>query len=210
MSIRRSVPVVFLSVAGLAAGLTACGTDLAPEVHPGAAAVVGETTISIDEVDELALDLCSVERPVREQQGDPAPLGFFRGLAIENLAGYELARQYAEEHDLEPGPTFDRRLDLVAQQLRQRGAPTYAAEILVGFEERNSYRDAVLAATGDPQAAQQDFAEWAQDVDVSVDPRFGSVDLSSGDYSPPKGLSVRVTEIDPAAAGRLPAGQRCG
>jgi len=206
VSIRRSVPPLVLALAVL----TACGTDLAPEVHPGAAAVVGGTTISLDEVDELALDLCSVERPARESQGDPAPLGFFRGLAVENLAGYELARQYADEHGLEPGPTFDRRLDLVAQQLRERGAPTYATEIIVGFEERNRFRDAVLEATGDPRAAQQEFVEWARDVDVSVDPRFGSVDLNSGDYTPPQGLSVRVTEIDPAAAGQLPAEQRCG
>jgi hypothetical protein len=199
-----------LVAAAALAGLTACGTELAPEIHPGAAAVVGGTTISLEEVDELALDLCAVDRPARESAGQAGPLGFYRGLALQNLGDYELVRQYADEHDLEPGVELERRLALAEQQLRQRGAPPEVVETLLAFEARSAYRDAVLAATGDPQAAQGDFSDWAQDVDVVVDPRFGSVDLTSGEYTPPRGLSVRITDVDPAAAGQLPADQRCG
>lgn len=192
------------------AGLTACGTDLSPEVHPGAAAVVGGTTISLEEVDELATDLCSVDRPARESAGQAGALGFYRGLAVQNLGDYELARQYADEHDLEPGPELGARLEQAREQLQQRGASDEAAEVLLGFERRSSYRDAILAATGDPQAAQEDFSAWVEDVEISVDPRFGSVDLASGAYTPPAGLSTRVTDVDPEAAGALPADQRCG
>lgn len=199
-----------LVAAAALAGLTACGTELSPDVHPGAAAVVGGTTISLEEVDELATDLCSVDRAARESAGQAGALGFYRGLAVQNLGDYALARQYADQHDLEPGPELDARLQQARAQLAERGASPETAEILLAFERRSRYRDAILAATGDPQAAQEDYSAWAEDVDISVDPRFGSVDLTSGEYTPPAGLSTRVTEIDPEAAGELPADQRCG
>jgi hypothetical protein len=199
-----------LVAAAALAGLTACGTELSPDVHPGAAAVVGGTTISLEEVDELATDLCSVDRAARESAGEAGALGFYRSLAVQNLGDYELARQYADEHGLEPVPELESRLEQGRQQLLQRGASPETAEILLDFERRSSYRDAVLAATGDPQAAQEDYSAWVEDVDITVDPRFGSVDLTSGEYTPPSGLSTRVTDIDPQDAGELPADQRCG
>lgn len=199
-----------LVAAAALAGLTACGTELAPEIHPGAAAVVDGSTISLEEVDELALELCSVDRPAREASGQPAALGFYRGLAVQNLTDYELARQYADAHGLEPGPEFARRLQQAEQQFREQGAPQGAADVLVAFQERAGYRDAILEATGDPRAAEADFNAWVEGVDVAVDPRFGSVDMASGGYSPPEGLSVRVTEPAPQDAVGLPADQRCG
>lgn len=200
-----------LVAAAALAGLTACGTELAPDFHPGAAAVVDGRTISLDEVDEFALELCSVDAAAREEAGQPGALAFYRGLAVQTLTDYELARQYADEHGLEPTAEFEQQLEAAGEQFRQRGAPPHVADILVAFQERAGYRDAVLAATGDQQAAEEDFTAWAEGVDVSVDPRFGSVDLTSENrYLPPEGLAQRITEVDVDAASHLPAGQRCG
>lgn len=199
-----------LAAATVLVALAGCGTDLAPDVHPGAAAVVGDTTITLDEVDDVAEDLCSVARPFNEGRGQAVALGVYRGIAVRSLADYELARQYAEAEGLEPGPAFRRSLDLVAQQLREDGAPSYATEVIVAHQERVRYPGAILAAAADPQQAADDFRTWSSGVDVDVDPRFGSVDLETGAYTPPTGLSARITEVDADSAGDLPAEQRCG
>lgn len=193
------------------AGLAGCGTDLAPQVHPGAAAVVGDTTISLEEVDELALELCQLQVASLQQAGQAEPLAFYRALAVENLARYEVARQYAEEHDLEPVGQLEEQLGMLEQQMVQANVPPEDREVILDFERRQLYRDAVLAATGDsPQVAMDDFEGFAERLDTTLDPRFGSVDLRTGEYAAPDGLAVRLEEVDRAQAGDLPSSQRCG
>src|SRR3546814_7279747 len=54
---RRLASVTAVSAVTLF-GLTGCGGDLGPELHPGTAATVGDSSISISTVDDKSEQLC--------------------------------------------------------------------------------------------------------------------------------------------------------
>lgn len=205
--IQRTPLLVVLALT--ATGLAGCAGDLAPDMHPGAAAVIGDTTIGFDEVDELARDICGIAG------GEARPLGFFRAVAVGNLAGYEAARQYAEARDLEPVETLQQELAAIEQEIeasRERGADITEEEqqLILDLERRHRYRDAVLLGTDDPEAAFEDYTAWVEELDPAIDPRFGEANPATGEYRAPDGLSVRLDDISLDAAADLPADQRCG
>lgn len=219
----------FVKVSALAATvalLTGCG------VHPGAAAVVGDTTISADQVDAVASALCSANAPAA--QGQPVPSRSARQGALRVMLDSEVSRQFGQAQGVQP----DKRLvsEAVAHEqasIQSLPKDEQAAfqQALKGYAEGQATLLAVgsryLASQGKPTSNQnQDVAEgrrlrgaFASKLDIQVDPRFGSFDAKTGDMAATSGsLSVPVSSgaadgatPDPSAGwvASLPASQKC-
>lgn len=204
---RSLKTAVLLAVAGTV--LTGCGT------HPGAAAVVGDTTISTDEVDAAARALCSANAT-----DDPAaPALASRGAriaALQFLIDSELSRQFGASVGIEPDAAA------VSETLAQNRAGIASIpddrrddflDLLVGFRESElivaeagtrALEEQGAVATAPEQAASEGFrlrTEWAEDVDVEVDPRFGS--YADGTLNPESG-SLSVPASERATSGAQP------
>jgi hypothetical protein len=223
---QAKLALVALVAAGVLAG---CGT------HPGAAAVVGDQRISGAEVDAAAAALCSSTVGSAEAQGQPRPELASRGArqaAIQLMLDTELSRQFAEDQGIEPDQQE------VSAALAQNAA---AIEVLPA-EERAVFRDLFrgfresqlilaeagrrsLAAEGNLEPAPEEVdaegarlrQEWAADVEVEVDPRYGTyeqgaVNPTSGSLSiPASQRAFQGAQADPGTAwtAGLPLSQKC-
>src|SRR5688572_19680496 len=98
-AVRRRLAVAVL--ASCSAALTRCGTDLSPEVHPGAAAVVGDGRIPLDTVDDMAEGFCDWQESRTDGAPQKFPMAFLRAVFVDHLVQSEVLEQYADEHDLE-------------------------------------------------------------------------------------------------------------
>lgn len=213
------------AAAGAAAVLAGCG------VHPGTAAVVGSESIPHDRVDDIATAVCRANVAGAEaagQQAAPLPSRGARELAVEILIDTKLAHQLGEREGVEA----DQRA--VSQAVAQNEA---GLELLEG-EQREALRTALRdyaesqfllieigrrslgGQVSDNEAVAEGrriLAEYAQTVDVEVDPRYGRFD--DGVFKP-GGTSLSVAASDRAkeAANQqpgsafvddLPASQLC-
>ncbi len=214
-----------LVAAVAATALSGCGT------HPGSAAVVGDTSISVDQVDAAAGALCSANSAGDQTTGELSSRAA-RQAAMQFLIDSELSRQFAEDEGVEPDEGE------VSATVAQSSAGIRALpedqredfrELLVGFRES----ELVLAEIGLLSLQEQGTAEpapeeasaegarlraqWAEAIDVEVDPRFGT--YAQGALSPTSGsLSIPVSAgaragsaADPGASwiAGLPASQKC-
>lgn len=214
--------------------LTGCGSDLGPDMHPGSAAVVGDVEVSFDEVDDYADGICAWQEPVLEEQGVAWSMSFVRAVAVDSLVDDLLTRQFAEEKGLEPAAGYKEALARINAEVAAAEVPDEIADTVTEFQSRDVFHQAVMVSAGladlagqgktadDAAAGQRGeevFAEWRNSVDVSVDPRFGTVEGETLAYSPGDTLSVRVSETARKAAAAsadkeyvesLPPAQRCG
>ena len=214
-------------VAGAALALGGCG------MHPGAAAVVGDTTISGSEVDDAAAALCTEAITGAEARGEAKPdlaSRAARQAAVGLLIDSELSRQFAEEKGVEPDKAalsnaFAQNAQTI-EQLPEENREGYR-NVLEGYVSSQL----VLAeigreSLGDPNAA-EDAAraegarlrgKWAKSVDIEVDPRFGTYDkgtltATSGSLSfPASERAAAGANPEPAAnwVAGLPMSQKCG
>lgn len=226
--VQLSAKNVLLAVVA-AAVLTGCGT------HPGAAAVVGDQRISADEVDEAAAALCSSTVAGAEAQGQPRPELASRGArqaAIQLILDSELTRQFAEDEGLKANQqAISAALQQNAQAIQvlppdQRGV---FRELFTAFQESQVLLDEAgtrsLAAQGNAAPAPEEAAaegarlraEWAADIEVEVDPRYGTYEggavvPSSGSLSIPTSQHARqgaADQPDAAWTAGLPLSQKC-
>lgn len=217
-SVRRAALVVTALVAVVP--LAACSGG--PDLHPGDAAVVNGHAIRISTVDAFADDFCALEKPGLAQQGAVLPMALLRSAAAESLVSDALLPAFAKEA----------RIDLaevhrgVRQQLRT-SLVDVPADLQGAAQKRfqlEGERRAVLelagrqGATSQQQAMAQGaqlFNAWRAQQHVTIDPRFGRVDLdalkwdgANGSLSVPAGKTSDA--LDQKAAAALPADQRCG
>lgn len=216
-----------LSAAAVAAStvLVGCGT------HPGSAAVVGDASISTGEVDDAARALCAANNAGAEQPTE-LPARAARQAALQFLVDGELSRQFAEDLGVSPDPSE------LSQTLAQNAEgiaalPAGVREdfetLLAGFQEaelalteigRQSLAEQGQAAPAPEQARAEGArlrTEWAADVEVDVDPRFGEyadgqLDPVSGSLSIPVSDTARAgAQLDPGTdwVAGLPASQKC-
>jgi hypothetical protein len=214
-------------VAAAATLLSGCG------FHPGAAAVVGDQVISTKRVDAVAQALCSAN--AGNSQGQALASRGARQGALRVLIDSELSRQFGEAK----GVQANQRMASQALAQNQAGIESLPAD------EREAFRQALkeyaegqlimleagrryLASQGQPTSDQnKDVAagrrlrgQFAKQIDIKVDPRYGSFDQARGTMQPTSGsLSVPVSQAaadgaspDPSAAwvANLPATQKCG
>ena len=217
-----------LAVVGLVA-LTGCA------VHPGAAAVVGQDTISTGQVDALAEGLCSANAASVPMGGQQMASRGARQGALQVLIDTDLSQQFGQQRGVEPN----------AQQISSALARSRSTIQQLPADERAAFKHALvqywegqlmlidvgrkaLEAQGKTHVTdQQAIAEgsklrqqWAKNISVSVDPRFGS--FRRGSFQPAAdGGSISVAASDSARAGNttdpnggyvssLPVSQKCG
>lgn len=182
--------------------LTACG-----QVHPGAAAVVGGTPISVDDVDALGAAYCRASVAIADSQGRPAePLEGVesRRTVLGALLQLEIARQAAGSLGVEAEPSTyvadeqsfqplldsvgDEYADDVSRLVRITGETT-ALQVAIGAHQLGKDVSEV-----DEQQAQQSgqeyVASFGADIDIDIDPRFalapdGQVLAETGSLSVP-------------------------
>lgn len=215
-------------IAATAALLAGCAQ------HPGAAAVVGDETITDARVDDVAAAICSANAGA-SASGQPLASRGARQAALQVLLDSELSRQFGEAKGIKPS-------DAAVSQAVARSRQTIDA---LPEDQRDDFREALsdyaagqyivvdagrlyLASQGktnapDKQAAAagtQLRAKFAKTLDVEVDPRYGSFDPASGSLGSNGGsLSVPASAFamdgaspDPSAGwvSSLPAAQKCG
>ena len=226
----RRYAVAALSVAAIAA-VSGCGTD----VHPGQAAVVDGTRISMSDADSFSDDFCELYRPILKQQKSALSMATVRALALDVLVRDELVHQYAEDRGWTPPASYRKAVDGIDDQVEQFQIAAKDVETFRTVREAEEYANWVyakageekLGAGGDPQAALDEgrkiLTAYADDADVTLDPRFGTVS-AEGQYFPSTGgLSVPVTTLakgganpadpqsgDTSYVDSLPANQKCG
>jgi hypothetical protein len=228
---RRSGPVRISSWRGsrvgamLVAGLllSSCGA-----LHPGAAAVVGDKTISMSKVDQVSGDYC--QAITKQLQGDSqiVPLNFFRGGVAGSLALRSVASQLAAQYGVQPESVYDHKItDL---QKATVNVPEEYRDAVIEVESTSAYVEGVQAAIGSAEhpdlgyieaqkAGQTIFNDWISQHDVTFDPSLG-VALQKGNIARVDGsLSYAVGAAakggasgnpDHAYASALPSTHRCG
>ena len=217
-----------LAAAGLAFVLAGCGA-----VQPGVAARVGEETVTDTEVDRAAADICTLSEPQLSSSGQQVPFSLLRTRALALLTIAAIARQVAEEYDVQPGTgyrtqvaEFERTAETLPEEVRDTYVELSAAVPYAEAVKREAGRVS-LAADGvaDPSGrdararGEQIFDVWPVEHDVRIDPRYG-VRVVDGDLVPadtdvsypvsPTALAAKAEQLDQAAVANLPATQRCG
>jgi hypothetical protein len=218
-----------VKVAAVAAGamtvLAGCG------LHPGAAAVVGSETISHEQVDDVALAVCSARLAQAKVSGQGQPTLPTRGareVALQILLESELSQQFAEHEGVEANQ----------QQVSQAAAQNETGLAMLPADQRADFREALRDYTegqlvliqvgrdslGDDVSDQEALAEgnrlraqYVDTLDVEIDPRYGR--FENGTYKR-GGTSLSVAASREARAGDraepgtafvadLPASQQC-
>lgn len=231
----RTVSAVAVGAVSLLA-LSGCGSDLGPTLHPGQAAVVGDHEISLDEVDAGAEAFCAAVLKDPSRQWKAQPMSGFRTDYVDALVKEELAKKYAEAHDLDVSDQHRANMKSFEAQLtdERNNIPKEARSALRDYIGHVSYAQSVEYAVGTDKltesgqqpkseedvlaAGEQVLVDWADEagIEVDVDPRFDMV----GDGS--NALSVPVSDrallpTDPKAdqakseayLASLPASQKC-
>ena len=208
---------VVLAVAGLA--LAACSN-----VHPGAAAVVDGTTISMKTLDDAAEVYCIDQLLNAQQQGITAVSNAdVRRQAVLGLVSLQVARDLARQDDLTIAagsyrvPDGDRAaiakafkgVDVdTAVEVIEHSRETSAIAVALGAKASgqvpSEQNQAALA-----EAGQQQIAAAFADRDVHFAPRFALSPSGSARSDGTGSISVAPIDFEAPAAEELPAGQRC-
>jgi hypothetical protein len=209
-----------VAVAAVSLLLAGCGQNA-----PGVAAEVGDDTITDTQVDELAEALCVLNAGA--DQSRPLTSQETRRQALQILLDNELAADI-----IDPDKVDKEQVAAARQQAAQSAADTLPGRLRGSFDEAVgafATTQLGLAALGreslveqgtkapDQQAAlaegQRLLVQHANESDVSVDPRFGT--LADGQVGPADGsLSVAVSGQAKASAkggagADLPANLSC-
>jgi hypothetical protein len=211
----------------LAATVLLTGCDGVPAFNPGVAAQVGDDTITMSTVDDVSTSFCEYVEP-QLQEGQVLAQRYVRGQVAGSLALRAAADQFAAEHGVSAGPSYDTAVAQAEQNLQDltdaqrqavidvQGATTYvqAIESAVGAQLGTSGGQRAKIAAG-----QQEFVAWLDDHDIRIDPRFGVSIDTGATVATDTTLSHAVTDTatkadaeqpDPDYAGALPENQRCG
>lgn len=219
-----------LRLCGMAAAgvvlLAGCG-----DAHPGSAASIDGTTISVSEVDDVAAALCTAN--AQGDSGQSLPSRGARQSALSVLLRSDISRAFGEQEGVSADPRD------VADALEQNRATIDAlpadqrevfSETVKDYAEGQLIVIAVgqdlLAKQGGKQddqnaalaAGDEARAKFADGLEVDIDPRFGT--FVDGELEPSGGsLSVPVSgrakaglagTPDASWVAGLPAAQTCG
>jgi hypothetical protein len=198
---------------------------------PGVAAVVGDDTITVDQVNELAGSVCALEKAVPEGtvNKQPPTSGLrARDGALQSMVVRSIADQMAEDHGVTLNQEdYQRQVDQVRlrydvvddDDLVDAALPAYTAipyfiNIVSQIGERagNVTGDQALAA-GIQQAQ-----KWQADNGIETNPMFGSFNLGDQEIESERddlAFPVSKTAKDSSEASSdyiasLPESQRCG
>lgn len=228
-SIRRA-RLAAAAVGVVAVGLLS-GCGVADEgIRPGVAAEVGDTTISLDDVEGAAEKLCDLRGKDPATKGVPVSGAEVRTRALQTFVLRTIADGLAEDYDLTPSPSFaileEAADDEGTVQAREVLGLSYLVNVMqaVGAQESESGTPPDEQLAAGIKLAQA----WTADVGVRTNPMFP--DITVGDeaveFVRDDDLSVAVSdfaeealsdagrlgqaEADSEYAKTLPESQRCG
>jgi hypothetical protein len=218
-----------LLLSGVLSGCGVAGTDF----HPGVAAEVGDDTITVSHVDDVAGDYCVAIKSQLATDHQVLPLRYLRGGVVGQLALVSAAKQFAKKYDVEPGREYDQKVSDLKSAVAHLSPAQQDAVIEV--ESSSAYISGVQQAVGEQllreqgtrrpapsdatAAGQQAFGKWLAEQDIQIDPQFG-VEIKDGQAVPTDtslsyaaGTTARkggADTPDQAYAASLPAAHRCG
>lgn len=222
------------SLAGLAVAsavlLSGCGS--VPDFNPGVAARVGDETISLSAVDDVAESYCGAIEPQLEKESQVFPNSLVLGNVAGNLTLRAAADQLADEYGVEADKQYDRAVDQVEGSLTDLSADQRDA--IIEVDGTRVYVNAVQLSVGRAilreeggsgggdeaalAAGQEALQAWLDDNDVRLDPRYG-LEIDQGQVVPADtSVSFPLGDIakgatgqpDPVVTAGLPETQRCG
>ena len=196
--------------------LAACGN-----VHPGAAAVVDDQTISMKSVDKSAKALCTIAlaNPQRTAAISNADI---RRQAVSTLVSLVVARKLADKEGITPKPAdYELTNDQEGQVAKAFPKEKNLGEVTKLIEQDRELQTISLAmgqkVTGQVPtpdnaaqlgaAGQAEITKAFKDNDVEFAPRFGLSNTSAKVITSTGSLSV--TKAAAAKPDQLPAAQRC-
>lgn len=202
-----------LVAAAVALLLAGCGS-----IHPGAAAVVDDTTISMSQADDVAVVYCQLAL-ASAPAGTPISNADVRRQAVTDLVVGVVAREMADKAKVSPNASdyeitpaqrkeiaqsvSDDELDPVVDAINASQHTFAIAELLGGQQNSNPDADAEQLRQEGLQLIQAEVARR----DVRFDPRFG-IARDGTQKAATGSLSVPVEAPDPSQEG-LPATQQC-
>lgn len=208
--------------------LAGCG-----EIHPGAAVQVGEQRVNMSDIDELSVDVCEAFSPQFKQQQQIIPMRYVKQAVVQAATMRELARQIADDRDIDEPASYRAELVKVEEQAEQ--VPASVRDSFIEFQSASPYVSAILLQAGG-EALQEEgqaqpsneeaaargaslLADYAREVGVDIDPRYG-LELQDGEIVPTdRSVSLAVgdlatraaaSEPDQEYAASLGDAQRCG
>lgn len=203
-----------LVAAAVALVLAGCGS-----VHPGAAAVVGDTSISMGQADDVAYVYCRLT--VLSSQPGAAPISNadVRRQAVSDLAFGVVARDLAKIEDAEPSPSTYELTPAQRTEIAKRfpaGELDQVVDAITDSQQTIAIAQQLGAKSAGADAgaeAQQSagFKQLQEDLarrDVDFDPRFG-IGRDGQQKATSGSLSVPVRAPSPSDQEGLPATQQC-
>jgi hypothetical protein len=190
-SARRVPAIAGLSVVGLL--LSACGSI---GIHPGEAAVVGDSSVSMNTINSKSTLYCQgLASTIATTQTAQIPMRLIRQYVAKSLAQKLLGQELADQYDVTPGPQYTQGITQLKGQLTnmtadQRDAilyvesgPRYLQWIQVAIGRQ------LLAASGQSAGSRKDAfqrgvvatQEWVKSHQVEIDPAFG-VSVDGGQF----------------------------
>lgn len=205
--------------------LTGCGA-----VQPGTAVEVGDESITLSRVDEVAADFCQAIEPQLDAQPQTIPNSYLRGGIAGTLALRSVADQVAAEYGVEVDSD---RYQQALSQLRTNVAPVPEdyRDSVIEVESAPPYVEAVQAAVGEVEldgqggyeeqvaAGAEVFTTWIAENGIEFDPALnteikdGAISTADGSVSFAVSESAKAglaEEPNPALARQLPDAHRCG
>jgi hypothetical protein len=197
--VNRTRPARIRALAGLAAVgllLSGCGGSLG--IHPGAAAVVGDKTVSMSKIDDTTTLYCRAyvtqSQNSQQTQSGPLPMGTFRSFVAAGLAKRALGEQLAQAYGVEPASGYQQQVTQLQQALAS--SPPDQREAVIDVAASDAYLQNVQVAIGQEltgkvgqtdaeikaalQRGQVATQDWLAHHKVYLDPVFGrSVDGGS-------------------------------
>jgi hypothetical protein len=229
--VARPVGLVGLALAGLV--LSGCG-GASLGIHPGAAAVVGDETLSMSDVDTTTSHYCEAYLPQITQQSQKVPMRFLRQFVAASLSERLLGEQLASQYDVEPTSQYAQQLTQVEQPFAS--AKPELRKAVGQVEAAQAYLQTVQVAVGEklltesgqtnvtPKAALQRGQvatdDWLKTHSIHLDPVFG-ISADGGQFKPaPDRTSYPLSTLasqgaatgqpDPAYTAALAPSQVCG
>jgi len=194
--------------------LAGCGS-----VHPGAAAVVDDTTISMGRADDVATVYCQLSL-LSAPEGTPISNADVRRQAVTDLVVGVVAGDMADEANVTPNPSAYEITPAQRQEIAQ-AFPDDEVDAVVDAINGSQRTFAIAELLGaeqnaDPDAEAEQLRQQGLELiqaeigrrEVRFDPRFG-ISRDGTQNAATGSLSVPVEPPDPAAQEGLPATQQC-
>jgi hypothetical protein len=169
-------------------------------IHPGAAATVGDRTVSMSKIDDETTLYCKAyvtsSQQSQQNQSGPIPLGLFRSYVASGLANRLLGQELADQYAVTPASGYQQQVSQIEQALAS--APDDQRRAVLDVAASDAYLQNVQVAIGQQltgntgstdadlkaalQRGQVATEDWLNDHHISIDPVFG-VGLEGGKFT---------------------------